>query len=160
MSNFRTGRLNVERWETGKSRPYRANLHPLLRVARPLVDPPTAAGQFFNLAAAVVLPRLTRPAGTYRRSQIRELLVNPESDNSDLTDNLLDFFVSGEILTALDPEDSSEEAAFIPRIGVQVLDREREPWLVDLIAAGEKLSDADRKLWLAFADRLAEPRSP
>jgi transcriptional regulator with XRE-family HTH domain len=153
-----TARLNIERWESGKSRPYRGNMHPLLTDVRRLVDSPTAAGQFFNLAAAAVLPRLTRPAGTYHRSQIREFLVHREDDHSDLADNLLDLFVDSEILTAIDPDDSSEEAAFIPRIGVQVLDREREPWVVEVIAAAERLSDIDRKLWLSLADRLAKDK--
>ena len=153
-----TKRLNIERWESGKSRPFRGNMYPLLTAVRPLVDSPTAAGQLFNLAAAAVLPRLTRPAGTYRRGQIREFLTHREGDHGDLADKLLELLVDTEILTPIDPDDSSEEAEFIPRVGVQVLDREREPWAADVIAAAQRLSEADRKLWLSLADRLATGR--
>jgi transcriptional regulator with XRE-family HTH domain len=155
-----TTRLNVERWESGKSRPFRGNIYPLLSSVRSLVDSPSAAGQLFNLAAAAVLPRLTRPAGTYRRQQVREFLTNREGDHGDLTDKLLDLLVDAEILMPVDHDDSSEGAEFIPRVGVQLLDREREPWAAEVIAAAERLSAADRKLWLSLADRLAGTPCP
>src|SRR5262245_1585912 len=43
-------RLNIERWEGGKVRPFRGHVHALLSLLRPLVRGPLAAGQLLNLA--------------------------------------------------------------------------------------------------------------
>jgi transcriptional regulator with XRE-family HTH domain len=78
------GRLNIERWETGKSRPFRGHVLSLLAMLRPLVDGPLAAGQLLNFAAAVVCPRLTRPAGTYTGHEVAGLLAEKSLDQADL----------------------------------------------------------------------------
>jgi transcriptional regulator with XRE-family HTH domain len=151
-------RLNIERWESGKARPFRGNIHPLLTSVRSLVDSPTVAGQFLNLVAAAILPNLTRPAGTYRRGEITAMLVDAEGNHGDLAETVLDLLITSELLVPFDPGDSSESAIFLPRIGVQTLDRHLEPWGPDVLAAAAKLSVDDRKLWLDLADRLAGNR--
>ena len=146
-----TKRLNIERWESGKARPFRGNIYPLLTSVRSLVDSPSAAGQFLNLVSSAILPKLTRPAGSYRRDEITAMLVDAEGNHGDLADAVLDLLVTSELLMSLDPEDSSEGAIFVPRVGVQMLDRHLEPWGPEVLTAAAKLSVDDRKLWLNLA---------
>jgi transcriptional regulator with XRE-family HTH domain len=150
-----TTRLNIERWESGKARPFRGKVLPLVTMVRPLVDSPTTAGQVFNLLAAAVLPKITRPAGTYSRIQIQQMLLDPSGDHRDLADKLLELLIDSEILIPVDFDDYSENAEFVPRVGIRALDRQQQPWAIDLIASVSHLSEKDRTLVTSLASRLA-----
>jgi transcriptional regulator with XRE-family HTH domain len=148
-------RVNVERWEGGRARPFRGHVHPLLSLLRPLAVGPAAAGQLLNLAAAAVCPRLTRPAATYSGSQIRDLLIDKRDDHGDLAPALLSALVSSRVLIVLDESDPEVEAEYIPAVGVRTLDRASEPWEAEVRTIAQRLSPGDRKLWIALGDRLS-----
>lgn len=146
-------RLNIERWETGKSRPFRGHSLSLLDLLRPLVNEPLTAGQLLNFAAAVVCPRLTRPAATYTGHQIAGHLAEKRLDHTDLAPALLEALVSSEVLVPLDPPDDLD-VRYIPLAGVGILDRRAEPWEAELRAVAQRLDPNDRKMWLALGKRL------
>lgn len=148
------GRLNVERWETGKSRPFRGHTLSLLDILRHLVDGPLSAGQLLNLAAAVVCPCLTRPTAIYSAREIAAPLAEKRIDHTDLAPALLEALVSSEVLVPLDPSDDSLDARYIPLVGVSTLNRETEPWESQLHAIAQRLDPKDRSLWLALGERL------
>jgi transcriptional regulator with XRE-family HTH domain len=149
-------RLNVERWETGKSRPFRGHTLTLLAMLRPLVKEPLAAGQLLNFAAAVVCPHLTRPAATYTGHEIAAYLAEKNHDHKDLAPWLLDALVHSEVLVPLDDINEGLDMRYIPLVGVGVLDREIEPWETEVRAVALRLDPNDRKLWLALGERLSQ----
>ena len=150
-------RLNIERWEAGKSRPFRGHTLTLLDMLRPLVKEPLAAGQLLNFAAAVVCPHLTRPAGTYTGHEIAGYLAEKNHDHKDLAPWLLDALVTSEVLVPLDDVNEGLDRRYIPLAGVGTLDRKAEPWETELRAVAQRLSPGDRKLWLAMGRRLGQP---
>jgi transcriptional regulator with XRE-family HTH domain len=149
-------RLNIERWEAGKSRPFRGHTLTLLDMLRPLVKEPLAAGQLLNFAAAVVCPHLTRPAGTYTGHEIAGYLAEKNHDHKDLAPWLLDALVTSEVLVPLDDVNEGLDRRYIPLVGVGILDREAEPWDTELRAVALQLKPEDRKLWLALGKRFAQ----
>ena len=150
------GRLNIERWEAGKSRPFRGHTLTLLSLLRPLVDGPLAAGQLLNLAAAVVCPLLTRPAATYRGHEIAHMLADKHLDHADLAPGLLEALVSSEVLVPLDDVNDGLDIRYVPLVGVRTLDRELEPWETELLAVARRLDPSDRPLWLTMGKRLGQ----
>jgi transcriptional regulator with XRE-family HTH domain len=147
-------RLNIERWETGKSRPFRGHTLSLLSLLRPLAQGPLAAGQLLNFAAAVVCPRLTRPAATYRGHEIARLLADGHLDHADLAPALLEALVSSEVLVPLDDVNEDLNMRYVPLVGVRILDREIEPWEQELLAVARRLDPNDRNLWLTLGKRF------
>ena len=147
-------RVNIERWETGKARPFRGHTLSLLSLLRPLAQGPLAAGQLLNFAAAVVCPWLTRPAATYRGYEIARLLTDGHLDHADLAPALLDALVSSEVLVPLDDPNEDLNIRYVPLVGVRLLDREIEPWEHELLAVARQLDPSDRNLWLALGRRL------
>lgn len=149
-------RLNIERWESGKSRPFRGHTLSLVSLVRPLVDGPLAAGQLLNLAAAVVCPGLTRPAATYTGRDITEPLADRHHDHRDLAPALLEVLVHSEVLVSLDPDEHLTEldARYVPLVGVRRVDREHETWEAEVYAVARRLSAEDRMLWLSVGRRL------
>jgi transcriptional regulator with XRE-family HTH domain len=153
------GRLNIERWETGKSRPFRGHNLSLLDMLRPLVDGRLAAGQLLNFAAAVVCSTLTRPAATYTGHEIARPLAEKRIDQTDLAPALLEALVSSEILVPVDdPNDDGLDARYVPLVGIRNLDRKVERWEPELLAVARLLNPSDRDLWLAMGKRLTEAR--
>ena len=147
-------RLNIERWETGTSRPFRGHYLSLLELLRPLVDGPLSAGQLLNFAAAIVCPSLTRPAATYTGHDIARPLSEKRIDHTDLAPALLEALVSSEILVPLDDPNDDLNVRYVPLVGVRTLDRETEPWESELLAIARRLDPSDRKLWLTIGKRL------
>jgi transcriptional regulator with XRE-family HTH domain len=153
-------RLNIERWEGRKSRPFRGHALSLLPPLRRLVNGPLAAGQLLNFAAAVVCPRLTRPAATYTGHDIAALLVEKSLNQADLAPALLEAFVFSEVLVPIDDVNYGLDRRYIPLVGVSTLDRKAEPWETELRVVAQRLSPGDRKLWLAMGRRLGQPSAP
>lgn len=148
------GRLNIERWEAGTSRPFRGHTLTLLELLRPLVDGSLSAGQLLNFAAAVVCPSLTRPAATYTGHEIASRLAGNRIDHTDLAPALLEALVSSEILIPLDDPDDGLGIRYVPLVGIRTLDRETEPWEAELAAIARRLEPSDRRLWLTIGRRL------
>lgn len=149
-------RLNIERWEGGKARPFRGHVHALLSLLRPLVKGPLAAGQLLNLAAEAVCPKLTRPAATYSGHEIEAHLVDGHDDHRDLAPALIYALVNSRILISLDDDSVGElDAAYIAAVGVRTMDRDVEPWEAEMNALARRMDTSDRKLWLALGQRLA-----
>src|SRR5260370_4240809 len=113
-------RLNIERWETGKSRPFRGHSLSLLTLLRPLASGPLAAGQLLTFAAAVVCRCLTRPAATYTGYEIAGPLTDKHLDHSDLAPPLLDALVDSEVLVPLDDPNSGLGMRYVPLAGVGI----------------------------------------
>jgi transcriptional regulator with XRE-family HTH domain len=149
------GRLNIERWETGKNRPFGGHVLSLLTLLRPLVDCPLAAGQLLNLAAAVVCPHLTRPAAIYTQREIEIPLAEKRGEHLDLAPALVEALVHSEILVPVDPSEEGPEARYIPLVGIGAIDRKIEPWEPELRVIAHQLKPDDRKLWLTVGKRLA-----
>lgn len=147
-------RLNVERWETGKSRPFRGHTLSLLSLLRPLAEGPLAAGQLLNFAAAVVCPLPTRPAAIYRGQEIALLLADRHLDHADLAPALLSALVFSEVLVPLDDVNEDLNMRYVPLVGVRILDREIEPWEQELLVIARRLDPSDRKLWLTLGRRF------
>jgi transcriptional regulator with XRE-family HTH domain len=147
-------RLNIERWETGKSRPFRGHILSLLAMLRPLVNAPLVAGQLLNFAAAVVCPHLTRPAATYNGHEIAAPLAEKNLNHKDLAPALIEALVSSEVLVPVDDPNYDLDRRYIPLVGVGILDRKTEQWETELRAIGQRLDPPDRKLWLAVGKRL------
>ena len=150
-------RLNIERWESGASRPFRGHNLSLLGLLRPLVDGPLAAGQLLNFAAAAVCPSLTRPAATYSGHEIARPLAEKHLNHADLAPALLDALVSSEVLVPLDDPNDGLDVHYIPLIGVRNLDRKVEPWESELLAVTRRLYANDRNLLLTLGRRLGRP---
>ena len=152
------GRLNIERWETGVSRPYRGHTLTLMTLVKRLVVHPRSAGQFLNLAAAVVCPQMTRPTASYTTAQIRAMLRSGTDDHRYIAPALLHAFTQSEILVAVDPDDTPSNAKYISLVGARVADRRSAPWEHRVLAVAERLGHADRDLWLTIGDRLGRTR--
>jgi len=150
------GRLNVERWETGKSRPFRGHTLSLLSLLRPLAQGPLAAGQLLNFAAAVVCPLLTRPAATYRGHELALLLADGHLDHADLAPALLSALVSSEVLVPLDDINEDLNMRYVPLVGVRILDHEIEPWEPEVVALARRLDPSDRDLWITLGKRFEQ----
>jgi hypothetical protein len=150
-------RLNIERWETSKSRPFRGHILSVLAMLRPLVNGPLAAGQLLNFAAAVVCPCLTRPAAAYTGHEIAAFLTEKSLHHADLAPPLLDALTSSEVLVPVDDPGEGLGMRYIPLAGLGTLDRKAEPWETELRAVAQRLDPDDRKLWLALGKRLGRP---
>lgn len=149
-------RVSVERWESGKIRPFRGDTLELLSLLRPLTDGPLAAGQLLNVAAAVVCPNLTRPAGTYTGEQLFAMLRHRRHRHDDLGPALISMLISSEILTSVDGDNESDpENRYIPLVGIETLNRSGPDPMDDVMAVARQLSPPDRRLWLAVGERLA-----
>jgi transcriptional regulator with XRE-family HTH domain len=156
------GRLNIERWEAGKSRPFRGHTLSLLSILRPLVDGPLAAGQLLNFAAAVVCPSLTRPGATYTGDEIARPLTEKRIDHTDLAPALLLALVDSEVLVPLDNPYEGLDVRYVPLVGVRILDRKTEPWEQELLTVAQQLEASNRNLLLTLGKRLAlaQPHQP
>jgi hypothetical protein len=99
----------------------------MLTLLRPLAQGPLAAGQLLNFAAAVVCPRLTRPAATYRGHEIASHLSDGHLNHTELAPALLEAFVSSEVLVPLDDVNEGLNMRYVPLVVVRNLDREIEP---------------------------------
>lgn len=150
-----TSRLNIERWETGKSKPFRGHTLALMTLLRPLVEGPWSAGQFLNFAAEVVGPRLTRPTAVYLGRSVETMLVDGRDDHRDLAPALLDAFTSAEILISVDSSEEELAAQYIPLVGARAMDRQTSAVDDKLLSVARRLHESDRKLWLAIGERLA-----
>ncbi|GAA0597856.1 hypothetical protein GCM10009534_35280 [Kribbella sandramycini] len=147
-------RVNVERWETGRAKPFRGHVHALISLVRPLVSDAASAGQLLNLAAAAVCPKLTRPAATYSGDEIRRHLIDGRYDHGDLAPALLHALVSSRVLVPLNESDPEVEADYIPFVGIRSLDQVSDPWDLELQKIARSLSPEDRVMWFALGARL------
>jgi hypothetical protein len=154
---IRENRLNIERWEGGKSRPFRGDVLSLINVFRPHVDGQLAAGQLLNLVAAVVCPVMTRPGAIYTGHEIAAPLDDGRHHHRDLAPALLSAFVATEVLVPLDPGEEELDSRYVPLIGANIDGGGMEPWDSEVRALARRLNAEDRRLWLAMGHRLARP---
>lgn len=147
-------RVTIERWESRASRPFRGRTHELLTLLRPLVTDQRSAGQFLGLAAATICSALTRPAGSYYRSQLIGFLREGNDDHRWLGPALLQALVSAQVLTPVDPDDEVDSARFIATAGLAVIDRDEGPWDEEARKVLRKLNEEDTRLWLELGRKL------
>ena len=148
-------RVNIERWEGGKSRPFRGHALSLLSLFRPHVDGRVAAGQLLNLAAAAVCPTMTRPGAIYTGHEIAAPLADKRHDHRDLLPALLSAFRTTEVLVPLEPDEEEELGSrYLPLVGANLRIAGIEPWDADVRAVARRLAGEDRRLWLAIGQRL------
>lgn len=149
------GRATVERWEKGTMLPFKGNAHQLLDLVRGHIVTPVQAGQVLNIAAAAVLPRLTRPTAEYKGREIANWLRSDRSDHSDLAYGLLGALTHARILIAIEGEDETLEDTYFPLAGRLHQPTEQPEWVARLLRDLGGLSPGDRRLVLAMTRRLA-----
>lgn len=147
-------RVTVERWEAGASRPLRGRIHELLSALRPLVHDQLSAGQFLGVASVAVCPALTRPAGTYTRGQLIDLLRQGRHDHRAVGPALLEALVGAHVLTELDPDNDGATARFIATAGLAVVDQDEGPWDAEARRVLRSLTEEDARLWLEVGRKL------
>lgn len=151
-------RLNIERWEGGRSRPFRGDLLSLIHLLRPHARNRVAVGQLLNLAAAAVCPTMTRPAKIYTGHEIAAPLAAGRRDHRDLAPLLISALIAAEILLPLEPEQEEElDSRYLPLVGANVTNAWIEPWDAEVRAVARQLTDEDRQLWLMMGRRLGMP---
>lgn len=152
-------RVSVERWESGKIRPFRGDSLELLTALRPLATSPLSAGQLLNAAAAVVLPVLKRPTATYSGAFISDLLSSGRRRHSDLAPALLTALIDSKILAPVaDQNEGDLDAEYIALAGVVAVGRTEHSDSEDVLRVARSLSAHDRRLWIELGERLAHPQ--
>ncbi|KAA1397783.1 helix-turn-helix domain-containing protein [Aeromicrobium ginsengisoli] len=152
----RLGRATVERWESGRSVPFRGDALTLLTLVRPNLKSPIQRGQALNLAAAAVLPQLARPTAEYLGTHVAGLLRSREHDHSDLGPGLLSALVESRILVTLDPSGNELEDSYIPLAYHRQASSDVPEWAPGLIRDVESLSSNDRRTVISLVKRLAQ----
>lgn len=148
------GRATVERWETGRMVPFGGNALKLLTLVSRHLITPVQAGQALNLAAAVVLPHLTRPTAEYAGLDLIAFLKSGKHDHTYLGPGLLSALVQARILLRVDIESDELEDTYFP-LAARLRDDSALPeWAPRLIDDLLGVSDTDRKLVLDLATRL------
>jgi transcriptional regulator with XRE-family HTH domain len=148
------GRATVERWESGRTVPFRGDGLQLLTMLRPHLQTPLQAGQALNVAASVVLPRITKPTAEYTGQYIANLLKSGKQDHSDLGAALLNAMETSRILVAIDPTGDELENTYFPLAARLRPQSDLPPWAVELVAILEQGTVADRRLVLDLVKRL------
>lgn len=148
------GRATVERWETGRTIPFRGQALQLLTLVRPQLTTELQAGQALNLAAAVVLPHVTRPTAEYTGAFIAGLLKEGRHDHTDLAPALLNALTDARILVAIDPGGDELKDTYFPLAARLVNPSGLPGWALKLVDLLEGAADDDRALVIALAHRL------
>ncbi len=153
------GTATVERWETGRSVPFGGDALQLLSLAAPLVDEPVQRGQLLNVAAAAVLPRITRPTATYKGTEIVNWLRSGKHDHRSLGDALLHTLREARILVPV--EETGNELVddeYFPLAGNLRGAAEEPAWLPEFIRLGSRLETSDRQVIVHLMRRLGRDR--
>lgn len=150
------GKATVERWESGRAVPFRGDALQLLTLVRPHLVGDIQAGQALNLAAAAVLPKLTRPTAEYAGSMMRECLKVGKHDHRDLIHALLTALTTARILVPTDRSADSLEDTYLPLVG-RLHHDDLPVWAAELVDVAASVSEADRALLMRLARRLREP---
>jgi transcriptional regulator with XRE-family HTH domain len=149
------GKATVERWEAGKTLPFRGDALQLLTLVRPHLHDPVQAGQTLNLAAAAVLPHITRPTAEYTGAHIVRLLSSGKHDHTDLARPLITALVDSRILVPIDPGGDELADTYFPLAGRLHQHNDLPPWAHQLIDDLAAASDSDRAFVLDLAKRLS-----
>lgn len=149
------GKATVERWEAARTVPFRGDALQLLTLVRPHLDSPIQAGQALNLAAAAVLPRITRPTAEYTGTSIAGMLVSGKHDHTDLARPLLQALVDSRILVPIEPGGDELADTYFPLAGRLHHNSDLPSWAHQLVDDLLAASQPDRKLVLALAKRIA-----
>lgn len=149
------GKATVERWEAGKTLPFRGDALQLLTLVRPHLHDPVQAGQTLNLAAAAVLPHITRPTAEYTGAHIVRLLSSGKHDHTDLARPLITALVDSRILVPIDPGGDELADTYFPLAGRLHQHNDLPPWAHQLIDDLAATSDSDRAFVLDLAKRLS-----
>lgn len=150
------GRATVERWEADKMTPFRGNALELLTLVRPHLRTPLQAGQALNLAAAAVLPHLTRPTSEYTGRDVVAPLRSGTHNHLDLGPALLNALETARILIVVEPGTDELDTVYFPLAG-HLRDNSSLPaWAGSIVDDLARLSTADRKLVAILASRLAK----
>jgi transcriptional regulator with XRE-family HTH domain len=151
----KVGKASVERWETGRTIPLRGDALQLLSLIRPVLQTPLQAGQALNLAAAAVLPHLTKPTAEYMGTDLLKLLRSGKNDHSYLGAALISALVNARILVPLNFDDDALNDTYFPLAARRRVDHQSPDWASGLIDGMSALGSADRDLVLALVRRLA-----
>jgi len=149
------GKATVERWEVGKTLPFRGNALQLLTLVRPHLHDPIQAGQTLNLAAAAVLPNITRPTAEYTGASIASLLASGKDDHRDLARPLITALVDSRILVPIDPSEDQLAATYFPLAGRLHQHSDVPSWAHQLIVDLATACASDRSFVLDLARRLS-----
>lgn len=150
------GRATVERWETNRAVPFGGNALQLLTIVRPSLTTPVQAGQALNLAAAAVLPHLTRPTARYLGQEIASWLRRDKHDHRDLTHALLEALVTARILVPVGLDDDElEKRLYLPLPGQLRRPVDQPSWADGLVSDLQEATDDDRQLVIDLAHRFA-----
>ena len=139
------GRATVERWESKRTVPFRGDALQLLTVVRSNLNTPVQAGQALNLAAAAVLPHITRPTAQYVGRDITSWLKKTKHDHSDLARGLLQALSQARILVPIDPDGDELENLYFPLAGALRRPTKQPNWAHGLIGDLQHVSTGDRK---------------
>jgi hypothetical protein len=149
------GKATVERWEAARTLPFRGDALHLLTLIRPSLENPIQAGQALNLAAAAVLPGITRPTAEYTGAYIAGMLASGKHDHTDLARPLLQALVASRILVPIEPGGDELADAYFPLAGRLHNNSDVPSWAHQLVEDLGAASEPDRKLVLNLARRLA-----
>jgi transcriptional regulator with XRE-family HTH domain len=151
---FGLGRATVERWEAGKSVPFKGDARQLLTLVRSHLATPIQAGQALNIAAAIVLPRLTKPTAEYVGRELLASLTVGKHDHAYLGPGLLDALVTARVLVPLHYADEPMDDTYFP-LAARLRDSTNLPdWASPLIEDLLALTREDRELVTALVGRL------
>ncbi|TQJ51839.1 hypothetical protein FBY26_3577 [Phycicoccus sp. SLBN-51] len=149
------GRATVERWEAAKTIPFRGDALQILSLIRPMLRTDLQAGQALNLAAAAVLPNLTRPTAEYSGADLAGFLRSGKHDHTYLAVGLLNALVSARILVPIHFADDALDDTYFPLAARLQKDSSLPGWASELIDNMRALRADDRRLVLSLAKRLA-----
>jgi hypothetical protein len=144
-----------ERWETKRAMPFRGNAIQLLTLVRDHLETPVQAGQALNLAAAAVLPHITRPTAQYLGQDITSWLKTGKHDHSDLGRAVLQALVHARILVPIDSNGDELEDTYFPLAGRLRQPTEQPDWAHGLLCDLQHVSAGDRQLVIDLAHRFA-----
>lgn len=152
---FGLGRATVERWEAGKAVPFKGDALQLLTLIRSHLNTPIQAGQALNLAAAVVMPRLTKPTAEYVGRELLAVLALGKHDHAYLGPGLLDALVTARVLVPLQYADEPMDDTYRP-LAARLRDQRSLPdWAGHLIDDLLTMAPGDRQLVTDLVDRLS-----
>jgi transcriptional regulator with XRE-family HTH domain len=152
---FGLGRATVERWETGRAVPFGGDALQLLTLIRSHLVTPIQAGQALNLAAAVVMPRLTKPTAEYVGRELLAVLTVGKHDHAYLGPGLLDALVTARVLIPLHYADEPMDDTYFPLAARLQSQKPLPGWAPQLIEDLLTMAPKDRELVTDLVARLA-----
>lgn len=152
--NLGIGRATVERWESGKAVPFKGDALQLLTLIRPHMATPVQAGQALNIAAAAVVPRLTKPTAEYTGRDLLAPLKGDKHDHAYLGPGLLGALVTARVLVPLQYADEPLNDTYFPLAARLQNPGVLPDWASRLIESVSAMNPEDRELVTDLVARL------